>query len=129
MPIIDGRPDRLAADWWFYPSTGMNQMMLSLAYDYDTNSMQNHYISEVTSGDVNVWRHVAVSTNGKDAATFFMNGKALTLQRSRPGAGTVAQPDGLRLLDSVFRGSMACVSVYKRQLSEVEVAEVMKMCT
>lgn len=126
IPILEGRPNG-CLDWWFWPSYGYDQMLLSLSYT-TTNWVDYHSVSKLNRTRRAFWRHLAVTFERIDNFHFYMDGWPIGVLRRKLADQKVSQPDTIELFSFSFRGSIACVTIYERVLTVEEVRTLMDTC-
>lgn len=125
IPVLEAYPIG-AIDLWFYPSNQRDQLCLSPAYP-------NHVYKTVRNAtDNDKWRHVALVYRAVGAVRFYLNG-SVWQHTATTTSSEVKQPTKLCLFkhcgtQKSLKGSMACLAIFDKALTQKEVLFVMKAC-
>lgn len=124
MPIFEWKSDT-GVDFWFYPSNVQDQLQLYLAKGHEYNSKKNNSMRLS-------WRHVAAVYKKAGDVQFYFNAHSLGVLSSTTKTLRVDQPNQFNLgrfsSEDRFFGSMACLTIYERALTQAEVRLLMNEC-
>ena len=126
--VLEGYPQG-SLDLWFWPSYDLDQIELG-PYHHKGQI----YRTMKNGNGASEWRHIAVSYESVSKVQMYLNGSSWALETSASGSRTVYQPDYFCLWQQCgranqgLRGSMACLTIYERALSQNEVRAVMDAC-
>lgn len=125
LPMLDGwnKPkNTYACHFWFYPSKNRDQLQWSA----------NHFLLTTINGtDRLEWRHVAVTYAGGSQYTFYLNANPWPIWVTIVGTLDRVNPDVINFGhrdDSHLRGSMACISIFEKALTQAEIRTLMVNC-
>lgn len=122
MPIFEGLPHFPGQDFWLIGHEDRLKFRVGPDHYYQTDTYSTGRLS---------WRHIAAVYKEVGNAQFYINATSLTLFKS-PRAVPNYQPDSYTVGHSIsghhFMGSMACLSIFEKPLSQADVAALMDAC-
>lgn len=126
QPLLQGWNtvnDTTAFQFWFYNSKNLDQIFLNA---------NNRIYTELNGTNKLLWRHIAVTYDGKDQYSAYLNGTNWPISIQK-GSLTRVNPDVIQIgflinSNNVFKGSMACIAIFQRNLTTNEVRAFMLTC-
>lgn len=122
MPIFEGLPDFPGQDFWLVSHQDRLKFRVGPDHYYQTDTYATGRLS---------WRHIAAVYKEVGNAQFYINATSLTLFKS-PKTVPNYQPDSYTVGHSIsghhFMGSMACLTIFEKALSQADVAALMAAC-
>jgi len=125
MLLIEGYPNP-SFEIWFWPSDQRDQILVAPA-------SPNHEYTTVRNATGNdEWRHIAFVYRAVGDVSFYLNGHAWQ-HTSTTASSIVKQPTKICLFEHCLyrdqlHGSMACLSMFDRALTQEEMVFIMRSC-